>query len=91
MKKHKKELSNYNGTFKQIATELGDLTYDSLSLFLNELSLKLLKDGEADHDRGRLKLSKCLKDAASDIKSASGSIDKAWEICKPFMGSYEAE
>ena len=83
--KHKKSLQNYDGTFEQLATELGDLTYDSLALFLKELSIKLSKDGDADFDGGRPKLSKCLKDAALEIENASNSIDKAWEICKPYM------
>jgi len=89
MKKHKKKLSNYTGSFEQLANELGDLTYDSLAIFLKELSIKLSKDGDADFSRGRQKLSKNLKEAANNLFISSDFIDKAWNICEPYTNTYE--
>ena len=85
MAKHNKKLENYQGTSEKLATELGDLTYDSLAIFLEQLSAKLEKDGEADFNRGRLKLAKSLRDASKNIEEASKSIETAWQICETYM------
>lgn len=89
MIKHKKNIENYKGDLVSLSKELGDLRYDSLSDFLKELSAKLSKDAEADLKRNRVKLSKNLYEAASQVQEASKAIEKAWEICKPYMESYE--
>ncbi len=91
MKKHRKNLADYSGNFEQLSNELGDLTYDSLALFLNELSLKISKDGDADNNRGRTKLAGCLKEAATSINNASESINRAWVICEPYTSISEEE
>lgn len=85
MAKHNKQLANYEGTSEKLAIELGDLTYDSLAIFLEQLSTKLEQDGDADFNRGRLKLAKSLKDASKNIEKAAKSIETAWQICEPYM------
>jgi len=68
-----------------LAKEVGDLYYDSLALFLAELAKKLKSDADADSKRGRKKLANALYQASKDIESASKEIEKAWEICEPFV------
>ncbi len=89
MKKHRNKLVGYKGDSEKLAHELGDLTYDSLALFLKQLSLKISKDRDADYSRGRKKLAKCLTDASVSINNASESINKAWEICMPYTDILE--
>ncbi|NRB53987.1 MAG: hypothetical protein HRU41_40440 [Saprospiraceae bacterium] len=60
---HRSTLENYQGSFQQLAEELGDLRYDALAEFLQHFSEKLAKDSLADEKRGRAKLAKCLAQA----------------------------
>jgi hypothetical protein len=85
MQKHAKKPKNYNGTLEELANELGDLQYDSLSVFLEFLSKKLEKDSQADKERNRIQLANQLKNASDSLKKSSDSIQKAWKICDPFM------
>lgn len=86
---HKKHPENYSGSIEELAEELGNLRYDTLQNFLEVLSQKLAKDGDADFKRGRLKLAKSLYNASEQINNASQSIEQAWKICKPYEDSYE--
>ncbi len=83
--KHSKNIKNYKGTLEELAVETGDLYYDSLADLLKLLSEKINKDGDADYNRGRVKLAKELHQCAEHLSKASKNIDKAWDICKPFM------
>ncbi len=85
MAKHNKCLNKYEDGFENIAIELGDLTYDSLAIFLDLLSQKLDKDSQADGERNRKKLSYELLEASKKIKEASVNIETAWKICEPYM------
>jgi len=80
--KHTDKIKSLNIENKDLAEEIGDLYYDSLSEFLKELSLKLKMDSKADKGRGRVKLSKNLENASELILGASKEIDLAWDICK---------
>jgi len=79
--KHSNEIFNN----KEIAIKIGDLYYDSLEEFLNDLSEKLNKDSKADFKRKRYKLSKSLKNASEHIKAAAKEISVAWDISKPYV------
>ena len=85
MAKHETHLTTYKGSFEELAQELGDLTYDSLADFLSCLSEKLAKDAVADEGRNRVKLANCLRNASENLQVASSEIEKAWDICEPFM------
>lgn len=89
MKIHAKQLKNYPGDFSELASELGDLRYDSLAEFLALLSEKLQEDARADAGRKRIKLAKQLQNASEQIAAASTEIAEAWKICEPYMNSYE--
>ena len=84
---HKEEVENYNGSLEQLANELVDLTYNSLSFFLSQLSAKLEKDSIADEKRGRKKLSENLRKTSENLKDSANEISKAWGICRSHMSS----
>ncbi len=69
----------------ELAEDIGNLKYDALANFLSLLSKKIDSDGEKDFTRGRIKLAASLKDCSKKLKDSSISIERAWEICKPFM------
>jgi hypothetical protein len=83
--KHTTQVKNFNGTHTELAENIGDLFYDSLSGLLKELSAKISSDGQKDHNRGRTKLAKELFTCAEHLNSASKHISKAWDICTPYV------
>lgn len=82
---HRSTLEKYEGSFQQLAEELGDLRYDALAEFLLHLHEKLTKDSIADENRGRAKLAKCLALASKSIEHSAKEIQKAWVISEPHM------
>ena len=83
--KHTTEPQGIALTHAEIAQRMGDLYYDSLADFLNELSQKIKNDADADNQRNRLKLSQELYSSADLLANAAVHIQKAWGICEPFM------
>ncbi|MDY3561050.1 hypothetical protein R5W23_002309 [Gemmata sp. JC673] len=82
---HANHVERYPGTLAELATELGDLRYDALATFLEELAAKLEADSLADGARGRGKLAAALRAASDEVTSAAEHIAKAWRICEPHM------
>jgi len=66
----------------EMAEEIGNLRYDSLSIFLNELSNKLAKDAREDYRKGRIRLSQELTEAFRKISDSVSNIYLAWKICE---------
>jgi len=89
--KHTQKIKSIDISNKELANEIGDLYYDSLSNFLKELSIKLKSDANADYNRGRKKLAKSLYEASNYINLASKEIDTAWDICKPYVDEFLAK
>jgi hypothetical protein len=83
--KHKSWLKNYEADFERLATEMGDLRYDTLSEFLNLLAQKIALDGEKDAARGRKKLAQNLAATAQSLAESAKFVHRAWQICEPFM------
>lgn len=83
--KHPKKIKGIDLTNEQLAKSLGDLSYDQLVDILDKLSTKLNEDGLKDYEGNRTKLASHLWESAKTIKQASVQLNKAWEICKPFM------
>jgi hypothetical protein len=84
MSKHPIEIQKYQGTIRQLASEIGDLRYDVLSEFLDCLADEIYGDSEQDKQKGRKKLAQALREAANDIAESKLKIDEAWKISKPF-------
>ena len=87
--KHTEQPKDIELSHQEIAQRMGDLYYDSLADFLNELSQKIKQDAEADNQRNRLKLSEELYASADLLASAAEHIQNAWEICEPFVREWE--
>ena len=85
MIKHLKNVEKYDGSLKELAKDISNMTYDSLALFLSELSYKIEYDSKKDKERKRNKLSHQLESASKSIRESSEFISSAWNICKPFM------
>lgn len=83
--KHTDTVSRYNGSMTELVEDLGNLKYDALANFLSLLSKKIESDGEKDFNRGRIKLAASLKECSLKLKESSLPIERAWEICKPYM------
>ena len=82
--KHSDNIKHYDD-IEKLAEALGDLYYDSLADFLNLLSDKILRDGNADMRRNRPELSGHLIECSRHIENASTEVQRAWEICKPHV------
>jgi hypothetical protein len=82
--KHKKEVAGVSD-MKILAEMIGNLHYESLAGFLNELAAKLKIDAEKDYDGSRTRLADQLYYASNSIANAYYSIQEAWKISKPFM------
>ena len=82
---HANHVERYPGTLAELATELGDLRYDALVIFLTELAAKLEADSLKDAARGRQKLAAKLLAASGEVSDAAEHIAKAWSICAPHM------
>jgi len=80
--KHTTKVKGVGFELEKLANRVGDLYYDNLAHFLEELSLKIENDAKADKKRGRKKLAKHLFDSASLLKQSSKEISKAWDICR---------
>ncbi|MFA4942043.1 MAG: hypothetical protein WC564_00165 [Patescibacteria group bacterium] len=83
--KHPRTITGYNRSLRQLAKEIGNMTYDQVALFIKELSQDLERQSQADLGRGRKKLAKDLHDAAQQLAEAHLKMVSAWEICKPYM------
>ena len=67
---------------RELANRVGDLYYDDLAYFLEEISKKLKLDAKADKDRGRKRLAGALDTCASHIAQSVEPINTAWDICE---------
>lgn len=83
--KHQISVSKYNGTIEELASDLGNLNYSSLSEFLKFLSEKIELDSKADLKRNRKKLSKKLKELSDTLGNASNITEQIYKICEPYM------
>lgn len=83
--KHQISVSKYNGTIEELASDLGNLNYSSLSEFLKFLSEKIELDSKADLKRNRKKLSKKLKELSDTLGNTSNITEQIYKICEPYM------
>ena len=83
--KHPTTIEAYPHDLQQLAQELGDLRYDALEEFLQQLSQKIAADGAKDAARGRTQLASALAQAAQTLEQSSKHIAKAWRISAPYL------
>lgn len=69
----------------ELAERIGNLRYDELALFAEELQQKLQRDAVADAARGRPKLARELMGAAAFFSCARDGLVRAWSQCVKYM------
>jgi hypothetical protein len=82
---HQETVEKYSGTLAELAEDIGNLKYDALAEFLRLLSLKIEQDSVKDASRGRHKLAVSLQECAKSLGHSSAAIERAWQICEPYM------
>lgn len=80
---HYTEISGWD--LESLADAIEELRYDKLSEFLGYLSEALYQRSIKDNRSGKPQLVMRLQRAGGSITGAKLNIDKAWEICKPYM------
>lgn len=82
---HTTKIERYQGSLRDLAEDVGNLQYDALSEFLDELSDKISRDQKKDSERGRSILAGHLWMVVSHLDKAKSASDQAWEICRKYM------
>ncbi|MEM9258894.1 MAG: hypothetical protein AAGA62_04545 [Bacteroidota bacterium] len=82
---HEATIPHFGKDWDRLATDLGDLRYDELALFLHSLSDKIKLYVDKDAARNRVKLAQELHTAAQALRESGTAIQRAWVICEPFM------
>jgi propanediol dehydratase small subunit len=80
-----KHIKMTDSELRVCAENMGDLHYESLTLFLEYLGEKLHKDATKDQTGGRFQLANKLYEASALVDQASDWIHEAWDISKPYM------
>lgn len=70
-----------------LAEKLWNLFYDSLGLILREISEKIESESSVADEIGETELAKSLSDVSDHLRTASGHIITAWEICLPYIST----
>ena len=83
--KHPNYVVGWNGSLEELSRSIGNMRYDKLSEFLLNLTDDIVKQSEKDLESDRKKLSTELNQCAQYLLEAKCKMDKAWEICKPYM------
>jgi hypothetical protein len=84
-KKHPKDVVGFVGSIDELAHAIGNTTYDTAVVFLKKLADDYQRQGWADEARGRVELAKKLYATAEKLYEARDAMQKAWNICKPYM------
>lgn len=80
--KHTSTVKGIGFDNRELAKRVGDLYYDDLAYFFEELSKKIKLDAIADRERGRKKLADTLDACVSYIEKSAEPMRYAWDICE---------
>jgi len=80
--KHTTKVKGVGFELDELAQRTGDLYYDDLALFLEELATKINSDALADKARGRVKLAQNLSQSALLLQDSAKEINSAWDKCR---------
>ncbi|OQB40303.1 MAG: hypothetical protein BWY04_01392 [candidate division CPR1 bacterium ADurb.Bin160] len=83
--KHPTEIENYDGDLRNLAREVTNLRYDSLTKFLNYISMYLKLDANKDLKRRNMQLYSKLHDVFTYLDKSINDMEKVWNICKLHM------
>lgn len=81
--KHPKSIKGY-ASLEELAKDINNLRYDSLSEFLGHLAGKLEAQAKEDEKNNRISLALNLYYAAENVRDSKWRIDLAWKICEKY-------
>jgi len=81
---HPKDIKGY-ASLEDLANDINNLRYDSLSEFLGHLADKLKAQAEEDEKNGRDSLALNLYYASDNVRESKWRIDLAWLVCEKYM------
>jgi len=85
MIKHPRTIEGYSGSLEKLAQNVGNMAYDCVSLFIEELARDIRRQAYKDHKKNRKQLVAKLYATAEELDFAKSSLHLAWEICKPYV------
>lgn len=80
--KHTTKVKGVGFELNELANRVGDLYYDNLAHFIEELAKKIKSDATADKKRGRVKLADSLFKSVIFLQESSKELETAWLSCK---------
>ena len=83
--KHPDFIEGYDGTMKDLAHAIGNMRYDKVEEFINELEQDFLHQAINDTEHGRYKLSIKLWRIVDILRKLKTKMNEAWNICEPYM------
>jgi signal transduction histidine kinase len=81
---HAKEVAGISDMTK-LAEMVGDLHYETLTDFLQQLSKKINTDAQNDNEGGREQLASALQYLGMSLFESALRSEQVWKICKPYM------
>jgi len=83
--KHPKDVKGFSGSIDELAFAIGNTTYDTTVEFLGKLADDYKRQADADKNKGRIQLATQLYTTAEKLYEARDAMQKARDICKPYM------
>lgn len=83
--KHPKRVEKYDGSLKDLAKDIGKMSYDSMAEFTRYLVEDLKLQSEGDKEKGRKQLVNIMNEAVRNLENSADHIDEAWRISEPYM------
>jgi hypothetical protein len=83
--RHSDRVKGFDGSLRELAGAVGNMTYDQVAVFIQELSDNLRDQAAADVARGRMKLAAKLYSTTTGLDDSANKMVEVWQICKPFM------
>lgn len=80
--KHKDFCENYDGTLRELASDIGAMTHAARAEFFAQMANYVDVQLHQDLARGRIKYARKLKEIAILLKQIKKIEDEAWNICK---------
>ena len=85
MTRHPRHVEGYEGSLKQLAEAVGNMTYDEVARFTGEYADDIMRQADGDMERGNFQLASKLYSMAESLYISEAKMWRAWRICIPHM------
>lgn len=82
---HLDHVPGWNGTLTELAQAIGNMRYDRVAEFLDDLRKDFLRQAQNDGEAGRSVLADRLRLTAYDMGMAQARMEHVWKTCEPHM------